>query len=277
MRKSVMIVGVLLVVLAASLARINAKKSYFSLAEKTQQADNIFLGELVELRDDYLVAVVRKTLKGSMPGGKVKVVWDFALGKLAMRPAAGGQFLFFTNVVEGSHRLFMREQGAMKVKEGELGQFEEAIPVIAQYDEGKSTQAVAGLLITMLRSKNTFLHEAALNDFMYSGRYKLRKAGIGEKDLGEAVIGLTRSPDKFIALRAAETLERIGGRASVPALIELVGSDNEAVSQVAARAFSNKTGLENTLVKGSPLAERKKIQAEWQAWWEHNKNKVDFR
>lgn len=277
---STVMLGMLAIIGMLPAKRLEAKIKIFSLVEKVQQSKIILIGEVKALHGDYVSMSVKDVVKGGLPSKEIEVVWDNVpkLETIVPKYAVGEQYLLFTSSSDARYMPFMGGQGVTKLEGGDDKQYKAAIEAITKYDVSISTEEIKRLLVSMLTGNNPLLQDAALNDFIYlDNDFKRRKAGIGEKELGHAVIDLTKHSDKRIALNATYALNRVGGEESVPRLIELVGDADESISQVAARTLSNKTGLEKTIKRGQPIAERRKIQAEWQEWWGKNKDKVKIR
>lgn len=274
------IAGLFLALSLVPLTRINAKSGNSSLADKIQQSDNIIIGDVKDLHDDYVVVTVEKVLKGTVPLKEIEVAWDKTrnIETMPVQYNVGDQYLLFVSTSDTRYQTFMGTRGAVKLDKGDIEKYEAAVNVIARYDVSKSTEEIKSILLTMLRSNNPLLLDAALWDFIYVDRgFKRRNGGIGEKDLGHDVILLTKNSDKRIAAGATQALDGIGGLDSIPTLIELVGDDDESVARIAARALSAKTGLKKTIERGRSLGDRKKTQAEWREWWGKNKDKVKIR
>ncbi|MBI2447374.1 MAG: HEAT repeat domain-containing protein [Candidatus Omnitrophica bacterium] len=259
----------------------DAKIKVFSLVEKTQGANLVLYGNVKELHNDHIVLTVKKALKGSIPKSEVEVPWNkqISMERMVVLYTLGEELLLFTSTTtsNGRYEPVYDWQGVLKLHKGDIGKYEEAISSIEKYDAATSTEEITGRLISMLQSNNQLVQNAALSDFMYSHCLKMLKAGIGEKELGPDVIKLTKHSDTNIAIKATYALTNIGGKGSIPTLIELVGSDNDVISEMASRALVNKTMVEKEVKRGSSIEERKKIQAEWKEWWGKNKDKAKVR
>jgi len=272
--------GIFLAISFGPLMLVEAKSGNSTLAEKVQLSNIILIGDVKELHDDYVTVTVKKVLKGVVPLREIEVSWDKTVNNetMVVQYNVGAQFLIFTSTSDARYHTFMGERGVVKLEKGEIEQYETAINGIEKYNVSKSTEEIKGLLITMLRSNNPLLQDAVLWDYIYIDRgFKRRNFGIGEKELSPDVIRLTKNSDKRIAVGATQALDSIGGIESIPTLIELVGDDDESVARIAARALSTKTRFKKTIERGSPIVERKKVQAEWQEWWGKNKDKVKIR
>lgn len=257
----------------------DAKIAVSSLVEKTQGAELILYGNVKELHNDYIVLTVKKALKGSVPKSEIEVSWNkqSSMERMIVLYTLGEEVLLFTRTSTGRYEPVYDWQGVVKPHKDDMSKYEEAISAIEKYDAATSTEEITGLLISMLRSNNPLVQNAALSDFMYSRCLKMLKAGIGEKELGPDVIKLTKHSDTNIAIKATYALKNIGGKGSIPVFIELVGSDNDVISEMASRALVNKTMVEKEVKRGSSIGERKKLQAEWQEWWGKNKDKAKIR
>lgn len=279
-KNSTLIGAVLFAVSLVSWVPVEAKVIIFSLAEKAQGSDIVLIGNIKELRDDYVAVTIEKILKGTEPLKEIELAWDKQRHgeTIEAQYFAGEHLLLFANKKSGKYVPFMGGQGAVVLGEDTEKQYEAAIDPILKYEASKSTEEITGLLISMLRSDNPILQDVALSDFIYLDKgEKRRDFGIGEREIGKDVVKLTKNSNKRVAIRATQALDGIGGKDSIPTLIELVGDEDESIAQVAARALSSKTRFKKTIERGSTIGERKKIQAEWQEWWSKNKDKVKLR
>lgn len=271
--------GLLVTLFLMSGMELDAKIKIFSLVEKIKQSDIILIGNVKEVHEGYVRMDVKEMLKGTVPLKEIDVAWDSVprMEKIVAPYSVGAQFLLFTSTTEARYETFMGGQGAIKLEKNESEQYKGAVDLISKYEVAKSTEEIKSRLIAMLRSNNPLLQQAALLDFIYLDAGKIRNVGIGEKELAQDIIRLTKDSDKRVVSNAIYALKRVGGKESIPRLIELVGDDDESIAQVAARSLSNKTGFQKTIERGRSHAERKKIQAEWQDWWGKNKDKVKIR
>lgn len=278
MKNSIVITSVIYLCGALMLMGFSAKN--YSLPENITGARIVLIGNVTRVDKDYVVMSVKKVIKGEVPQKEIEVAWDskLVMEKIVPQYAIGDQYLLFANKSDVRYEPFGGGQGAKKLVGGEAEQYEAAIDTISKYEIAKSSEEIKGLLISMLKGNNPLLQKTALIDFIYFDReLKTRKAGIGEKVLGQDVVRLTKSSDRNIAGPATQVLGQIGGKDYIPALIELAGSEDEEVAITAAQALSHKTGFKKTVKRGVPVGERKKVQAEWQEWWGKNKDKAKIR
>jgi hypothetical protein len=106
----------------------------------------------------------------------------------------------------------------------------------------------------------------------FKARQELRKIGKGAVPF---LIEATKAEHPFVVQAAIQTLGDIEDLSAVPALLEVLQSDNAELAAESNRALGKTTkqyfgiiGLDET------PEERKAVIENWKKWWEENKNKA---
>lgn len=259
--------GVFVISASVQIPLVGAESvAYFTLAEKIRKSELIVVGTVADVRPDSLVVNVGKVPKGTTTRQSIEVELWGAGAKFPQYKAGDPVVVFGTK--KGSRYTSFVDHNGMKLDSSTPAENEAAIKSFMDYDVAKSTEQKRLLLHAMLRGDNRLLQRCALLDFVYISP-NTRNQGFANDDLLPALDKLARGSDVRIVDLAVQIIGKTHGRKSIPILIDLMQSKNNASVEAASRYINAE--IRRVSEKDAPYERRRSI-SEVKDWWEANKS-----
>lgn len=257
---------------------VDARPVELNAIERVRQADVILLAKVTEVHQDTFIVTVRHVYKG-MPSGNTITV---------SRPQRNIEQAFpvFSNgdqvALYGSERsktlyLLPGAAGGEIVSDLKLSNWEGLLRDI-QLLLGEASNLPGGapqiinsnsVLISMLKSGARLRTETAL-DYIYRTPARDLDADL----IRPEVLVLLGAPDATTIVKAIQVLRRIGDKNSVPLLINLVGSNNNAISDVAFSTVRGMVAGDFQMPRNATQVERHNWMLKLREWWSINQDRI---
>ena len=255
---------------------VQAKIVTYSFADKTRNSALIVVGKVTKLNENSVTLSVQRTLKGKAPSAEIEIPWN-KQGNIEWAPVKyklGDNVFVFANETNGKLQpMGLGAQGAEPVNDDAATQYESSVKKIQKYDAAQSPSEKAKIVAEMLQGSPVD-QRTALVDILYLDTKRDR---VPSASLVPHVLRLAKGKDRATAVPAVQVLGRIGDKAEVPELIELLDSPDGHVAQTASRVLRDLTQNKSDVSPQETPEKRREAKAKWREWWKQNKDKVKLR
>ncbi|MBI2787330.1 MAG: HEAT repeat domain-containing protein [Elusimicrobia bacterium] len=268
-------IGMAALLVGASRGVVFAFGYSFDPIPMTREAELVVVGKVVTLKDKSIDVRVNRTIKGSVKGSTIEVLWD-RQPRWEFTPASykeGQDLLLFLKPSGAVYEPVHGPAGTLDLSADDAATYPEVIDKLLEFDRAATADARNAVLKGLLARKDRAARINALH--LIGQEHEKRRLSPGP--LKDAVTQLTADPDAKVAGNAVQALGDVGDKSSVPTLINLLRSPDQNVSKGAHSILKRWTGAKIEVDSKGPSEKREKSIKAWQDWWEKNKDKTKLR